>query len=340
MLRLMKIVLIEIVVIFILAEIVFRLAFPNYPVYERTQPGVDSNYAYVYFEPEEELGWVLRKNKTLYGLDGISYKANKQGFRDNKDFVLDNLSLNKKRVMLLGDSFQFGYFINEDQTCASLLEKKLGEKYQIFNLGMVGYGIDQMYLAYKKYESVIKPDIIILAFIDEDIVRVFEAFRSNENMSKPSFAIKDNKLVLRSFSDSVIFVNIIKSSRIINWFYMQFYRWHYSKIITDLIFSDMVRSAQHEKRVLIIIRCPMLSTFGKSSIVKLNKFLMNKYFNYKSIIRGEKAVYLDLYDKIAALPEDQREELYLKDDLVYHHPSGKGNDFVSDCIYNIISSKE
>jgi hypothetical protein len=67
---------------------------------------------------------------------------------------------------------------------------------------------------------------------------------------------------------------------------------------------------------------------------------MNKYFNYKSIIRGEKAVYLDLYDKIAALPEDQREELYLKDDLVYHHPSGKGNDFVSDCIYNIISSKE
>ncbi len=340
MMRLMKIIFIEIVVIFILAEIVFRLTFPNYPVYERTQPGEYSNYASVYFEPEEDLGWVLKKNKTLYGLDGIYYKANKQGFRNNKDFVLDNLSLNKKRIMLLGDSFQFGYFINEDQTCARLLEKKLGEKYQIFNLGMVGYGIDQMYWAYKKYEPVINPDIIVLAFIDEDIVRVFEAFRSNENMDKPSFTIKDNKLALRNLSDPVIFRNIIKSSRIINWFYMQFYRWHYCKMITDLIFSDMVKSAQNDKKELIIIRCPMLATFGKKSIAKLNEFLKNRYLNYKSIIKGEEVVYLDLYDKIAVLTENQREELYLKDDVVYHHPSGKGNDFISDCIYQIISSKK
>jgi hypothetical protein len=338
MLKLLKIIFIEIVVTFILAEIVFRLVLPNYPVYKRTQPGEDRNYYSIYFEPEKDLGWALRKNTTLYGLNGISYNSNRQGFRDDMDFVSQSVSLNKKRIMLLGDSFQFGYFINEDQTCARLLEKKLGDNYQIFNLGMVGYGIDQMYLAYKKYETVIKPDIVILTFIDEDIVRGFESFRSNEGMTKPSFAIKDNKLVLRNFSDPPFFRNIIGSSRVINWFYKQFYRWHYCKMITNLIFADMAKSARNENQELIIIRYPMLTTFGNDSISKLNYCFLTKYFSYKSIIQGEKLVYLDLYDKIAALSKDQREELYLKDDVGYHHPSENGNNFISDCICKIISS--
>jgi hypothetical protein len=46
-------------------------------------------------------------------------------------------------------------------------------------------GIDQMYLAYEKWENVIRPQVVILAFIDEDVDRVLEAYRVFEGMNKP-----------------------------------------------------------------------------------------------------------------------------------------------------------
>ena len=156
--------------------------------YVRSYPGQHEDRKVPWMKRDPDLGWVLdRANSQLENRHShyrFNYRVNREGFRNAVDFASLSSHTTKTRIMLLGDSFAFGLFLEEEDTLSSILESKLGENYEVFNMGISGWGIDQMLLAYQKYTDVIRPDIVVLAYIDNDISRVMQAYRQFEHINK------------------------------------------------------------------------------------------------------------------------------------------------------------
>jgi hypothetical protein len=323
-----KIISFNIVIFLILClffELLLRILLPNYALYKRTYPG---QYQKQYIprhnlQKDRDLGWVSA-GSIIYGSDNISYEINKQGFRDDNDFDAKTINYSKTRIMVLGDSFVFGVDVKKNSNIPSFLQVKLGSEYQVFNLGIPGWGIDQMYLAYKKYVPIIKPQMVILFFIDSDISRVFEAFRAEEMMSKPSFDIADGKLELRRERTPNILEGLFQNSYLLNELYERGYRKYYSKKITRLIFLQLVADTQRNNERLMVIRLPCLHEIRPRNIYYIFK---KHFYNFSNLFRKNNLSYFELYNEMIKLPEKEHEKLY---NLGDPHLSGYGCEFTAD----------
>jgi hypothetical protein len=68
--------------------------------------------------------------------------------------------------MVSGDSFTFGALLDDPDTLTYLLQERLGSGHEVYNLASPGWGLDQMYLAYRKFVDRIDPDIVIVVYIE------------------------------------------------------------------------------------------------------------------------------------------------------------------------------
>ena len=65
------------------------------------------------------------------------------------------------RIVLLGDSYTWGYGVPEDGTFASLLARRLPAT-EVINMGCSGYGTDQELLALEEHGVHFRPDVVIM----------------------------------------------------------------------------------------------------------------------------------------------------------------------------------
>lgn len=84
---------------------------------------------------------------------------NNYGYRDN-DFT--KAKTGKKRVIFLGDSFVMGLHVESENTLPRTLEKTLGDGYEVYNMGVYGYGPDQSLVQLTKEGLDLSPDMVIL----------------------------------------------------------------------------------------------------------------------------------------------------------------------------------
>ena len=82
---------------------------------------------------------------------------NTQGFRDHE---FPAKSPDKKRLVVLGDSFPMGLIVTPSDTFPKKLEQLL-PNYEVLNLGVQGYGPDQELRLYSKIEATLQPDEVI-----------------------------------------------------------------------------------------------------------------------------------------------------------------------------------
>lgn len=156
-------VVITLIVILLITEVSFRLFSKVTGVY---YPAAASSPAIFVDSPE---GYSLLPNSnakhySLYGDYVARYAINSAGFRVNYDYPTRE-SKNSKKIFILGDSFVFGIGVNNDQTLAAYLERKLlnsglADRYDVLNLGVTGYTFDNSYVRFKKY-AVASPSIVI-----------------------------------------------------------------------------------------------------------------------------------------------------------------------------------
>ena len=195
-----------------------------------------------------ELGWVSI---------GERYGINAQGFRDPHDFDAIVQAPGRKRLMVLGDSFMWGAGIDVDETVPALLEDALGSSWNVFNVSVPAWGIDQMYLAYLHFHETIKPDVVLLAFIDEDVDRVLEAYRGHEGMNKPSFELRDGELVPRTRTPPRRGVaKLLYRSAAARCSTRAIRRATTARAITAAIFRELAAHAARRKEAFLIARIP------------------------------------------------------------------------------------
>ena len=111
-----------------------------------------------------------------YGNPTPEVRINKLGFRD--DEILKNKPSNTKRVLVLGDSFTFGMGVNHSEIYTEVLERLLNEqedgiKYEVLNMGAIGYTTDNQYLLLKEKGLILEPDYVIIGlFVGNDITEM------------------------------------------------------------------------------------------------------------------------------------------------------------------------
>ena len=155
----------------------------------------------------------------------------------------------------------FGFGVEEEERISNQLEELLKNEYQVNNIAVPGWGLDQMMLAFRKYAPVFKPKIAIIAFINDNLQRSLEAFRTGgEYQNKPSFRIKNGSLELRRIDDNgwanKYFKKYILSIYSINYFYRNFYRHYLIGSLNKKIFEEILKIARANNTELIFVKIP------------------------------------------------------------------------------------
>lgn len=139
-------------------------------VYQARRPVIQGLYGQ--FHPQ--LGYTLQKDlrnvKQFYpGQLDYDVDTNGQGFR-GPDW---DLSPQRKNVVVIGDSFAFGFGVQWDETIGSILEKELQKKdasYQVINLAMPGWDIDAIVRGFEFYKDMLKPVAVVYVFCPNDLL--------------------------------------------------------------------------------------------------------------------------------------------------------------------------
>ncbi|MFH0740189.1 MAG: SGNH/GDSL hydrolase family protein [bacterium] len=108
--------------------------------------------------------------------------SNKQGFRMDYDLAFPK---QKQRVLVLGDSFSFGPYLNNHDTYPVLLNKKYPEK-EIINAGIASYTITDEVSLFLERAKFVEPDIVVLQVLDNDIPGFFASSMNKFNRKKIS----------------------------------------------------------------------------------------------------------------------------------------------------------
>ncbi len=169
-----------------------------------------TSYSIDAFDPL--LGWSPKKN---FKDEANNITFNSIGVRGSQEYN-ENKNLNKLRIAFIGDSFTFGEEVKDDETFPFQLEKEIKNS-EVMNFAVHGYGIDQMQLRNERDILKNKPDIVVYAYIYDDINRAFIDFF---NYAKPKYFFdKNNNLFLSTKSiktPEILYKNIKKRSSFID----------------------------------------------------------------------------------------------------------------------------
>ncbi|MCX8037600.1 MAG: SGNH/GDSL hydrolase family protein [Candidatus Sumerlaeia bacterium] len=139
----------------LLLEIFFRLFFPQVMLTPR--------YDYL-----PEIGIInfpgVKMQHRRPGVFHFTYTTNAERYRGEL-IPFDDVS---EKIVVLGDSFAFGYGVEDDETFSARLERNLGGRYRVVNLGNGGWGLTHQIVRYLTFGAKYHPKIVILQFCKND----------------------------------------------------------------------------------------------------------------------------------------------------------------------------
>jgi len=153
------------VIVFVIAEIVIRFTNIAY------EPQYDNRVKITRKSSNPLIKYELIPNFSGMALGG-HVKINSFGFRRSK------VSLRKAagvtRIAVLGDSWAFGWGVNQDQVVTYLVEKQLNQssekkQFEVMNFSLFGYNFQQQEAVLREKVLAFKPDVVIFAFNINDL---------------------------------------------------------------------------------------------------------------------------------------------------------------------------
>ncbi|MCL4302727.1 MAG: hypothetical protein KJ077_43970 [Anaerolineae bacterium] len=297
---------------------------------------------------DELLGWINIPNlyiEDMYG-PGVYLQTNGQAFRNAEDFTLE-VPFGKVRIICSGDSFTFGYGVNNDQAWCQRLAAK-DNRLETVNMGQGGYGVDQAYLWYKRDGQKLEHDIQLFAFITTDFRRMERP--DFNGYGKPLLALENETLTVtnvpvprRSFwmpwlTQHREAINELKSVQLMRQlFFDEAAADELTKAaqgsaesVAWKILEDLARLNQARQSTLVLVYLPG-QDFTDKDLTKWRKLV-------RTAAEQQDILFLDLVEEFKDWPPDERATMFIaKGALDYQgaagHYTAKGNQYVADVLY-------
>jgi hypothetical protein len=176
------------IIMIILIEFTGRLFIPG------LNPSTDKRAMFWIYD--ELLGWANKPNQRgRYTTRDFSVEVtnNSHGMRD-KEYPIERTG--KRRMLVLGDSFGWGFGVEQNERFSEIIENAHPE-WEIINASVIGYSTDQEFLFLKKKGMDFKPDVVLFLFYDNDFDQNIES-ECRYWYFKPIFVVDHGQLKLQN----------------------------------------------------------------------------------------------------------------------------------------------
>jgi lysophospholipase L1-like esterase len=129
---------------------------------------------------DRELGW-----RTKPDLRTPLLRTNAAGMRANREFARERTP-GVRRIVLVGDSYTMGATVADADAWGAVLGREHLPGWEVLNLGVSGYGVDQAVRRFARDGAPYRPDVAVLGFYVRDFQRNLTGFRS---YAKPYFTL-------------------------------------------------------------------------------------------------------------------------------------------------------
>jgi lysophospholipase L1-like esterase len=309
----------------------------------------------LYVSPERDrfwkydslLGWIHEP-----GQEGIFetpqfrtvVRINEDGLRDRRHSYESQNDI--ERILVLGDSFAWGYGVEESERFSQLLEKSLDV--EVINAGVSGYSTDQELLWYKNEGVKYETDLVIVVIAGNDVGDNARQIVSHIYY-KPKFVLEDGQLVLTGYpvpktSSQGKFIYSLSQRSALAYFLIQRYfdlRSFYGDLRVKTVNAEASTPSTPSNNHAFELTIALLNEI--KAIAESNKaeFMIvttDRWWNgpsgttYADFIRTlESAGFLVL--DVEAMPGFESAEMLIPDD---GHWSREGHQFVADQIKDFI----
>jgi hypothetical protein len=252
----------------------------------RHKGGVEIYYRFDIFDPTK--GWISKPNLRQMKVFGNKVlNTNSRGLRGEKEYGYGRHP-NKTRLLILGDSFTFGDEVGDTETYSSYLQDMIPTA-EIINMGVHGYGHDQMLILLKEEGVKYKPDIVILGFMTLDMPRNVLQFG---DYAKPRFVLDNAKLTITGSPVPV-------PEDVLNW---DWARPRLYDVWSLLRHKVLVRSGRYEKQMKEVTKGlldEMLITINKVGAIPVFVYLPDAYdlYNQDELTSGERFLFSYCHEK-------------------------------------------
>jgi lysophospholipase L1-like esterase len=275
-------------------------------------------------------------------------RINQKGLRDREhSYERPN---DTRRILVIGDSFAWGYGVEESERFSQLLETSLGV--EVINAGVSGYSTDQELLWFRgegiKYET----DLVLLVFAGNDIGENDRQL-VHTIYYKPQFVREEGQLILTGYpvprtSPQGRFIYSLSQRSALAYFLVQryfdllaFYR--NFRVNADNANSSVSGiSSAREPFGLTIALLDEMRNIAESKEARFMIVATDRWWNgpsgqtYKDFIDTLQTEGFSVLD-VEAMPGFDPGEMLIPDD---GHWSRAGHEFVAEKIKDLIESKQ
>ena len=268
-------------IVITLLEILLRLApsfFNAYPIPEDYMPAI--------FQKDPDITWTLKPNSTASHQHiakdfAVTVNTDEFGFRKTPP------SPGRQNALVLGDSFAFGFGVEDHETFPAYLAHHMPD-YNIFNAGYTsGMSLDTQYRYLKKYHRQLRPSLVIVQFFagndfsDIQSNRWTEVSRGLPDRIITPYYVDAHSRLSRKYDG--LLMKTASFLRTYSYFFnLLWNRLHLNKYTNKL---QPVRKVTIEKTLLIINE---LHTMSLDNNFKL-------FFVFMPYLREDKAAYAEYY---------------------------------------------
>ena len=275
-------------------------------------------------------------------------RINENGLRDRPhSYEPQN---NMQRILVLGDSFAWGYGVEESERFSQLLEESLD--IEVINAGVSGYSTDQELLWYQREGIKYETDLVLLVVAGND-VGDNEQQLVNTIYYKPKFVLENGQLVVTGYpvpktGPKGRLIYSLSQRSALTYFLVQRYfdlRSLYKKASVN---SDQASSpaggtgTEREPFKLTIALVDEMRDIAESRNAKFMIVATDRWWNspssetyedFISALRAEGFLVLD----VESLPGFDPEEMLIRDD---GHWNPSGHEFVAEEIQALIEDRQ
>jgi len=102
----------------------------------------------------------------------IAIHTNSAGMRGLREYPLERVP-GKRRILMLGDSFAFGYGVEDEQVVSAVLEDLLNASSagsaEVLNLAVSGFGQAEELVTWQAVGQNYQPDVVVIFYFNNDI---------------------------------------------------------------------------------------------------------------------------------------------------------------------------